>query len=164
MVAGEIQAFQPQRRQVSQQDIGNFLVLPQLCDGALEMSTPLWKAARLSASPGAGDHRRWKRAHNPPACAENLSHQVSAQCAILTGIPTGFVDDVLARNQRRFWRQTQGDGNQVFPVTVKNARRQPKNRKSLIFVKSKSHPFQFRPLMRTRERFRYFGPLLKCFN
>ena len=52
----------------------------------------------------------------------------------------------------------------LFPVTVKNARRQPKNRKSLIFVKSKSHPFQFRPLNVYQERFRYFGPLLKCFN
>jgi hypothetical protein len=52
---------------------------------------------------------------NPSACAENLSHQVSARCAI----PTGFVDDILARNQRRFWRQTQDDGNQVFSVILK---------------------------------------------
>jgi hypothetical protein len=55
----------------------------------------------------------------------------------------------------RFWRPA---GKQVFSVTVKNARRQPKNRKSLFFVKSKSHSFQFRPLMRTRERFRYCRP------
>jgi hypothetical protein len=83
--------------------------------------------------------------HNQPACAENLSNQVSAQCAI----PTGFVDHVLARNQRRFWRQAQGDGNQVFSVTVKNTRYPPENRNSLIFLSQKSNPFQFRPLMRT---------------
>jgi hypothetical protein len=53
--------------------------------------------------------------YNQPACAENLSHQVSAQCAI----PTLFVDYILTPNKRRYWCRARPDGNQVFSVTLK---------------------------------------------
>jgi hypothetical protein len=111
-------------------------------------------AGEIHVFPPQRCQRRRRRAHNPPACAKNLSHQVSAQCAI----PTWFIDHFLAPNQRRHQRRTQPDGNPVFSVTVKNTRYPPENRNSLIFLSPKSNPFQFRPLMRTREHFRYFGP------
>jgi hypothetical protein len=61
-----------------------------------------------------------------------------------------------------FWRQiSAGIGVEprlteirCFPSPSKSPRCRPENRKLLIFLRPKSHPFQIRPLMRTRWPFR----------
>ena len=45
-----------------------------------------------------------------------------------------------------------------FPSSSKRHRHQSKNRNSLILRRANLNPFHFRPLMRTRTSFRYFGP------
>src|SRR5208283_5632017 len=54
--------------------------------------------AHHAAGPEPGGHRWWRRACNRPACAENLSQRVSAQCLI----PTPFVVYFLGLKQPDF--------------------------------------------------------------
>ena len=47
----------------------------------------------------------------------------------------------------------------MFSVTLKAPSPSVKKHKSLKFLRAKSNLFQFRPFMRTRKHFRYFGPI-----